>query len=239
LQNQILKINSHAFTLVDQVEEKLYEYIKSNELVPGDLIPHERKLAESLGVARGVLREALSRLKMLGVVDSRSRRGMVLCEPNLLGGLERVVDPRILSKKKILEILSFRIMLETGISDLIFSNVSKKDIEELENIVERHHVLDNNIFQPEDDSEFHTKLFEISGNQMVIQFQKIILPVYYYIRDNFDSFFDPFIKTTSQDELISHKHLVDLIKKGDSEKYNIAMKKHLELYTHFLNLNKA
>ena len=78
---------------MDHVEKKIYEYIKGNELVPGDRIPHKRNLSEPLGVARSVLREALNRLKMIGVKYSRSRRGMFLCEPNLLGGMEWVIDP--------------------------------------------------------------------------------------------------------------------------------------------------
>lgn len=239
MQNTNLRINTHSFTLVDQVEEKLYEYIKENDLTPGDNIPHERVLAEALGVANSVLREALSRLKMLGVVDSRSRRGMILCEPNLLGGLDRVIDPRILSKEKILEILGFRIILEIGISDFIFQNVTDEDLIDLEKIVKKHQVFDNNILIPADDSEFHTRLFEISGNQMVTQFQKIILPVYYFINENFNSFFDPFIKTISKDELVSHKDLLELIRAGDLEEYRKAMKKHLRLYIHFFQSNKA
>jgi len=86
--------------------------------------------------------------------------------------------------------------------------VTDKDIMDLEKIVEKHRVFDNNVLLPEDDSEFHMKLFEISGNRMVIEFQRIILPVYYFIRENFNSFFDPFIKKTSRDELVSHKDLV-------------------------------
>jgi len=239
LESNNLKIKNNSFTLVDQVEEKLREYFKEQELMPGDRIPREVELAESLGVARSVLREALSRLRMLGLIDSRSRRGMVLTEPDLLGGFERVVDPRILSRKKVLEILELRIMIEIGIADFIFNNVTDNDIRELEKIVNKHTVFENNVFLPEDDYEFHAKLFEISKNKTVVQFQKIIRPVYEFIRENFKDFFDPFIKTTSRDELVSHKHLFELIKAGELDEYRKAMRKHLELYIHFIQSSES
>ena len=59
-----LKLHSQTFTLVDQVEDKLLNYLKEKDLRTGDPIPNELELAAALGVARSVLREALSRLKM-------------------------------------------------------------------------------------------------------------------------------------------------------------------------------
>ena len=58
-----LRIVRTNMTLVDQVEDRLLNYFKENNLQIGDPIPNEMDLAASLGVARNVLREALSRLK--------------------------------------------------------------------------------------------------------------------------------------------------------------------------------
>lgn len=225
--------------MVDHVENKLREYFTENGMKPGDHIPREVELAESLGVARNVLREALSRLRMLGLINSRSRRGMILTEPDLLICFERIIDPRLLSDEKKLEILGFRIIIENGIVDFIFNNITDNDIVELEKLVERHEVFENNIFLPEDDFEFHAKLFEISGNEMARQFQKIIRPTYDFINKNFKDFFDPFIKTTSRDELISHKDLLELIKAGNPDEYKKAIGKHVALYMNLIQLKKS
>ena len=109
-----LKVHSQTITLVDQVEDKLLNYLKEKDLRAGDPIPNELELAAALGVARSVLREALSRLKMMGMIESRTRRGMILREPSILGGMKRVVDPRILSEESLFDILGFRIALEIG-----------------------------------------------------------------------------------------------------------------------------
>ena len=69
-----LKIQNKVQTLVDQVEDKLLNFLKDNSLKVGDAIPNETELSTALGVARSVLREALSRLKMIGMIESRTRR---------------------------------------------------------------------------------------------------------------------------------------------------------------------
>ena len=107
-----MKIEINQTTLIDQVEDSLLTYFKKNDLGRGDSIPNENSLAAELGVARSVVREALSLLKMMGLIHARPRKGMVLTEPSILGGMKRVIDPRVLSEETILDLLDFRIALE-------------------------------------------------------------------------------------------------------------------------------
>lgn len=107
-----LRVHSQTITLVDQVEDRLLNYLKEKDIRTGDSIPNELELAAALGVARSVLREALSRLKMMGMIETRTRRGMILTEPTILGGMKRVVDPRILGEEALFDILGFRIALK-------------------------------------------------------------------------------------------------------------------------------
>lgn len=63
-----LEMRGPNLTLVDVVEEKLLQYLKDNDYCIGCTVPNEMELASSLGVARSVVREALSRLKMIGLI---------------------------------------------------------------------------------------------------------------------------------------------------------------------------
>src|SRR5687767_13233655 len=85
-------------TMTDVVEVKLRDYLKKKSFKPGDALPKELELAEALGVSRNVLREALSRLRMLGMVETKKKRGMVLARPDILGSFERVLDPLIIDE---------------------------------------------------------------------------------------------------------------------------------------------
>ena len=127
-----LKIQNNSDTLVGKVESKLLSFFKETDLRKGDAIPNENELTTLLGVSRSVVREALSRLKMMGIVEARTRRGMVLSEPSILSGMKRVVDPRILSEDTLFDILGFSIALEIGICSEIFRKITSEDIESLE-----------------------------------------------------------------------------------------------------------
>jgi len=79
LSNDLGKI-AHK-TMADIVEIRLREFLKKKSFKPGDALPKELELAESLGVSRNVVREALSRLRMLGMVETKKKRGMILSRP--------------------------------------------------------------------------------------------------------------------------------------------------------------
>lgn len=236
-----MKINTDNFksvTLVDQVEERILHYIEKNKLMPGDPIANEADLAASLNVGRNVVREALSRLRMLGMIESRTRRGMVLREPALLDSLAKVINPYILGEDTILDLLGFRIALEIGITDQVFSNLTDEDITELEEIVSSQKHLGKNKFSIESELAFHKKLYEISQNSIILSFQTIILPIFTFLHEHFDEFIPFNEKYEKHRKLVTHSDLLEFIKQRDSEGYRAAIIKHFEAYVEFINLKK-
>lgn len=233
-----LLIDSSTVTLVDKVEEKLRDHFREINLMPGDTIPIEAKLAESLGVARSVLREALSRLKMLGLIESRTKRGMVLTEPDILIGIEKVMDPKIISHDRLMDILGIIVTIEIGMVDYILLNMKEDDIQELENIVNRETVLEQNRVIPEEESKFHPKLYEMTGNLTILRLCRLFSPVYAFIRDNYRDKIDEFNKRSQKTKRPTHKELLNILKKGDGSQFRDAMKEHLQLYFYLLESDK-
>ncbi len=233
-----LKIESQTVTLVDQVEAKLVNYFRANKMKPGDAIPKEQDLALALGVARSVLREALSRLRMLGMIETRTRRGMILREPHLLGGLQRVLDPEILGDETLFNLLGFRVTLELGICNSIFDNLTNQHIEELEDIVSKGIVYEYNMYMPASEHAFHSKLYEITGNKMIMQFQEIIYPVSLFVKKKFKDFFEPINKELKKNNaLATHYDLFTFIKNNDREGFRKATEKHFAMYSRFIKNN--
>ena len=226
-------------TLVDQVEEALLNYLKNKNLKIGDSIPNEIEIANALGVARSVLREALSRLKMLGMIESRTRRGMVLREPSLLEGMKRVVDPRILSEDTLFDILGFRVALEIGICHSIFRNITPKAIEELEEIVQLEVVFENNEYAPFSELSFHSKLYEITGNKTIMEFQNIIHPIMVFVKDKFKDLLSPInIELKEKGQIVTHRDLLNYLKAGDEPGFQKAISQHFALYRRLLDNRK-
>jgi GntR family transcriptional repressor for pyruvate dehydrogenase complex len=231
-----LKIMNNQTTLVDQVEEQILDYFKNKNIVPGNPIPKETELAEALGVGRSVLREALSRLRMLGLIETRPRRGMIFSEPSILGGIKKVIDPRILGDEALFNLLGLRIALEIGISSMIFHNLNEEHINQLVDIVSRGVLFANNQYMPVSEYEFHAKLFEIAGNKTIIEFQEIIYPVSLFVKNKFIDIFEPINKNLKKNELlVSHQDLLEFLQKRDKTGFQKALENHFAAYTIFLN----
>jgi GntR family transcriptional repressor for pyruvate dehydrogenase complex len=67
--------------LYEQVAQRLREFISSQNLQPGDRLMSERELAEQLGVSRTSVRQALTALRVMGVVEIRHGDGVFLQQP--------------------------------------------------------------------------------------------------------------------------------------------------------------
>src|SRR3954469_22994837 len=64
--------------LTDRVAALLREEITGGKFQPGDVLAPEQVIAERLGVSRTVVREAVSRLKVDGMVASKQGRGLTV-----------------------------------------------------------------------------------------------------------------------------------------------------------------
>jgi DNA-binding GntR family transcriptional regulator len=108
-------------TLWQRVHEHLREEILANRLPPGTEL-QEAALAETLGVSRGPVREAIGRLAAEGLVTVRPRRGAVV---------------RPLSKAEFLEAYQVREALETLAMRLAVPRMTSDALASLEWLVER------------------------------------------------------------------------------------------------------
>ena len=217
-------------SLVDQVEMNLIEFFVANKLQPGDAIPKEVELAESMGVSRTVIREALIRLKMIGLIDTRKHRGAIITNPDLMSLLSKSLNPHILDDGTLKDIFELRLVIEIGMGDLIFDRVTQKDIEELRAIADEYPIATETMaFNIAHEIKFHGKLYEITGNNTLIGFQKQLLPIFQYVNDSGILERPGRIK-----KYVSHKGLVDIIENGTPELFRNAMRNHLE--NHFQRL---
>lgn len=229
LSNDIQRIESA--TMADRVELRLREFLKKKAFKPGDALPKELELAEALDVSRNVVREALSRLRMLGMIESKKKRGTILAEPDIMNGFERVMDPLLLDQKTLQDLFELRLVLEMGLADLLFARITNKGIEELEKIVEKEVNKIQQPFRLKFEIDFHSKLYQMTGNETFFRFQNILLPVFEYVVKEEQ-------KLTGKAKVgkVTHRDLLELIKKGKPEDFRKGMKEHLS--PHFERVNK-
>lgn len=222
--------NIDTSSLVDRVEKNLIELFIEKEFKVGDIIPTELELTEAMGVSRTVIREALLRLRMIGLIDSKKHRGAVITSPDLTTILQKSMNPQILDDATLREIFEMRLSLEIGMADFIIQRVTAKDITELKAIVKSEpKKSETHLFQIEQEIKFHGKLYDITGNETLKNFQKMLLPVFHYVHQS-----GLLKKQVVLKEFVSHAGLIKLIEEGSAEKLRNGIRNHLE--NHFARL---
>ncbi|ACT94241.1 FadR/GntR family transcriptional regulator [Dyadobacter fermentans] len=217
-------------SLVDKVESNLIQFFIDHNFKVGDSIPKELELAQSLGVSRTVVREAMLRLRLMGLVESKKHRGAVITSPDLVSILEKSMNPKILDGNTLKEIFEMRLSLEIGMADFIMERVTPDDIAVLKTLVENEPISsDRMIFQIEHEIAFHGKLYEITRNETMKKFQRMLLPVFDYVHKS-----GLLRNLPPNTNFISHKDIVEIIENGSAEKLRNGMRSHLE--NHFARL---
>jgi len=217
----LLKSRLQSTTLADNVENRLLEYMKSASLNPGDLLPREEDLAEHLKVSRHIVREGVSRLKALGLVESRKKRGMVMKRPNAFAGLKKIAEADLFSVRDQHEFMELRVALELGMCDFIFSRKTPEKLAELRKVAG---LPDSSVQEYSAEIDFHSCLMAIGGNQIASQFRTILAnafrPIYHKERTTADR----------DRKTPTHHQICDVLESGTYEQFHAIMRKHFEPY---------
>lgn len=205
--------------LVDQVQERILETIREHRLGVGDSLPPELQLTEDLGVSRTVVREALSRLRMLGLLESRKKRGLVVSEPNIFGGCSHILDRAFLSDETQRGLFELRLTLEMGLADLLFLRKTSEAVAVLEDIVERESKAKTEATRIKLEIKFHTEIYRMCGNAALSQFQALLQPFFRQVKSKGGE---------EQETQVTHADLVKELKNGTANSFRKVMREHLE-----------
>lgn len=104
--------------LYKQVLDRIRALVDAGSITPGDRLPPERDLAAQLGISRTSLRQALSALEALGVLEIRHGAGVYVrdTEPDQMTHSLAVV--LVEQNRRLPEVMEARMALERFISGL-------------------------------------------------------------------------------------------------------------------------
>lgn len=103
--------------LPDEVAVSITGAIEGGQLLPGDRLPTEAELSKRFGVARTVVREAISLLRYDGIVDSRRGVGAFVTDGSQRSTFR--ISPACFEKRKqIVQLLQLRTGVQAGASAL-------------------------------------------------------------------------------------------------------------------------
>ena len=117
--------------LSERVAEKLVERIRTNGLEPGAPLPSEVEFSATLGVSRGIVREAYRSLAMAGIIDAANGRRPRVGQ--LAPQVFTYVFQHALATRQVspLEVLEVRAPIEIRAVELAAVKRTERDAEEL------------------------------------------------------------------------------------------------------------
>ncbi len=160
---------SSGARLSDQVAEQLTTEIKQGRLMPGDKLPTEARLVEQFQVSRTVVREAVSRLKSLGLVDSRQGSGVFVSQKLPFAPLN-FESRHAASQEAVIQMVEVRRALEAEVAALAAQRRNAQDIRALKQAVK---ALDTAVQAGgngvAEDVKFHRAIADATRNPFLIQ----------------------------------------------------------------------
>jgi GntR family transcriptional repressor for pyruvate dehydrogenase complex len=194
------------------------------KLRPGDKLPSERELAETLAVSRSSIRDAIRSLELMGMVEPRQGAGTIVREVSS-NSLANPLANALKRKEELMgELLDFRLMLEPPLASRAATHASGEEIAEMEDILDRQEKkLRGGESTIVEDSEFHYAVALASGNSVVLKVLDILMDLLRETRQRTLQ-----VEGRPEKSLAGHRRILAAIKRHDAEAAKAAMRRHIE-----------
>ncbi|MHB1652275.1 MAG: FadR/GntR family transcriptional regulator [Desulfitobacteriaceae bacterium] len=161
--------------IYEEIAEQLRKLVAEGKLKPGDRLPSERELAERLQVSRASVREALSALEMMGLLEVRSGEGTYIRHVNM----DSVVAPLSwvlsLDKDTVVQLMEVRKILEVQAVSLAAERVREAELKEMAEALEMMRLdLEAGELDEVTDNRFHFAIARATHNKILIRLMNSI-----------------------------------------------------------------
>ncbi|SDR46679.1 transcriptional regulator, GntR family [Rhizobiales bacterium GAS191] len=198
----------------ESVMRAIAAFIARSSLRPGERLPTERQMMESLAVGRSTVREVIRKLQALGIVESRKGSGTYLLRPISADAIHMplVIDTAKL-RDRLLQTLDVRRGLEVEASALAALRRTPKDLviieEKLDQMERVHHSKST---AGREDLALHLAIYDATQNPLFRQLLE-------QMREAFESFFDePFDRPDfARRSFPFHRELFNAIRDQDPD----------------------
>ncbi len=213
--------------LYERVAEKIIDMISSGAWKPGFRLPPERELAESFGVSRTVVREAVKALEARGILESTTGSGVSVRLADV-GMVSRSLETYMqLSSKPVdfeIRLNEVRRVLEVELVALAAIRATPKQVAQLREICAQMRVNSKNAGKmAELDFQLHVTLAEATQNEL---FKVLLAPLLGALRDQITLTWQDFTRDVGV-VLNQHEAIVSAVESSNAEAARQAMKKHL------------
>lgn len=217
-------MNSTKVRLADQVMSDLQAMI-FNKYSPGDRLPVENELAQLFSVSRITIREAISKLSTMGIIDVRQGDGTFVKRLSPASFMQPMLPMLALSDVDLADVFDVRLLIESRAAELAAERITEEEQKKLQNTFDimQQAALSNEIRKYNElDVQFHKEIAAISGNQVIAVICELITEM---IRESI--FYSCHIPSHIMNSVIYHNRIYNAIKDHNAPLAAQMMREHL------------
>ncbi|GED52191.1 FadR/GntR family transcriptional regulator [Brevibacillus borstelensis] len=160
--------------IYEAVTDELKQMIMEGQVKPGDKLDSVQALAEKFQVGRSAVREALSALQAMGLVDIKQGEGTFIRKFET-SSLTAPLSTILMGSEDILELLEVRKILEVGSAGLAARKWEEDDLAALKQALDDMRAgTDSEEASEQADIDFHQAIAQASHNRLLIDMMKTI-----------------------------------------------------------------
>jgi len=211
--------------IYEKIVVQIRQLIEDGKLKPGDRLPGERELAQTLGCSRTSLREACRVLEAEGLIVSKPGGGRFIQQVDQNMTLEyRFNTVDMLEKTAIIYFLEARETLEPKIAELASQRATTENIEKMEQVLLK---MEEKLKHPDErveaDSSFHLALAEATQNFVFVSMMEAKLNMSRQVRKQTLHSQERYLQS-----LAEHRAILEAVKHRNSSEAVEAIHIHLQ-----------
>ena len=168
---------------VDLVIDSIKNILIKKKILPGDLLPSEQALADSLGVGRGSVREALKILDAFGIVEIIHGDGTYIATSANKKIFDPLIYSMIIANTDSNELIQLREMVEMGVINTIIDHAKDEDIRKLQIVHEEYEELGKRgetdiAVLNACDLKFHRTMAALTNNHLIENMYNFVIDIF-------------------------------------------------------------
>jgi len=167
--------------IYEEIVEQLKDMISSGSLKPGDRLPAEREMAESLGVSRASVREALTALEAIGILDIRPGEGTFVKHTTIAETFEPLALVLAVERNPLAQMMEVRRVIETECAALAALRATPEQLAKIEASLHDMQTAPHVPEAVEHDLRFHFLIAEATQNTILLRMMNTVADLMHHM----------------------------------------------------------
>lgn len=211
--------------IYEEIMEQLKDMISRGELRHGQKLPSERELAESLGVSRASVREALTALEAIGILDIRPGEGTFVRETSVSATFAPLAMVLEMEQNSMSQLMEVRRVLETEIAALAVQRATEEDLINIETNLNHMKTARTISEAVEADLMFHFAIAEATHNSILLRIMNTVADL---MHNTFRIQREELFAAKGQEIISEHEAIYQAIQDRSLETAKLKMLQHID-----------